>query len=118
MAESYKNLKVWKEAKDLAIFVYRITKKFPKDEMFGITSQLRRAVVSIPSNIAEGSSRGSRKDYSRFVEIATGSLNEVENLVGISSELGYINKIESETFTEKIITIGNLLGGFKKFLNK
>ncbi len=83
MAKMFENLDAWKEATDLAVRIYEITKNFPKEEIFGITSQLRRAAISISSNLAEGAGRKSKKDFKQFVHIASGSLNEVDSLLYI-----------------------------------
>jgi four helix bundle protein len=79
MAKMYENLDVWKEPTNLAVQIYQVTKNFPKEEIRGITSQMRRASISISSNIAEGSGRKSKKDFKQFVHMASGSLNEVES---------------------------------------
>ncbi len=118
MSQSYKNLKIWVISVELATGVYRLTKFFPKEELFGTVSQLRRAVISISSNIAEGSSRPSKKDYSRFIDIAIGSLHETESLLEISSRLGYLSKGDYAKIKKEIETLGVLIGGFKKYLNK
>lgn len=118
MAESFKNLKVWNNSVALATIIYKLTKKYPKDEVFGIISQLRRAVVSISSNIAEGSSRKSGKDYCRFIDISIGSLNEVESLIQISLNLGYISENDFSTIQTEVNKLGLLLGGFRKYLIK
>ena len=92
---NFRNLEVWKEAIDLASLVYTLTKKFPKQEQYGLVSQINRCSVSIPSNIAEGCSRSSEKEYSRFLEIAIGSSFEMETQLEISKNLNYL---DSETF--------------------
>ena len=92
---NFRNLEVWKEAIDLASLVYTLTKKFPKQEQYGLVSQINRCSVSIPSNIAEGCSRSSEKEYSRFLEIAIGSSFEMETQLEISNNLNYL---DSETF--------------------
>lgn len=84
---SYKDLVVWKKAVDLTIKIYSITDKFPREEIYGITSQMRRSAVSIPSNIAEGSIRGSKKDFSHFLRIASGSIAELQTQLEISKQL-------------------------------
>ena len=97
---SYKDLKVWEKSVSLAIEVYRITEHFPKEEIYGLTSQMRRAAVSIPSNIAEGRNRGTRKDFCNFLRIALGSCAELSTQIEIAkklpktSELNYVD-IES-----------------------
>lgn len=118
MAQSYENLKIWQEAIDLASLIYKTTNKFPKNELFGIISQIRRAAVSISANIAEGSGRGSKKDFCRFVDIAIGSLNETESLLAVSLKLEYVSREDFENLTEKIKNLGNLLGGFRRHLTK
>jgi four helix bundle protein len=83
----YKELKVWQRSVDLATTVYQLTKHFPSDERFGLTSQINRSVVSIASNIAKGSGRGSKKDFSRFLSMAYGSAYELETQIIISNNL-------------------------------
>lgn len=90
--ESYRNLVVWQKSVDLVVEVYRLTEKFPKEEIYGLTSQMRRASVSIPSNIAEGSRRGSKKDFKNFILIAYGSGSELETQIEISLRLGFIER--------------------------
>jgi len=118
MAESYKNLKIWNDSINLTVDIYSLTKKFPKDEIFGTVSQLRRAVVSISSNIAEGSSRPSKKDYTRFIDISIGSLHEVENLLEITYKLEYISKNDYVKLMGDIQKLGVSIGGFRKYLMK
>ena len=90
-AKSYRDLIVWQKGMDLVEVLYRCSQAFPPDERFGLTSQLRRAAVSIPSNIAEGNSRGTTKDFLKFLDIAYGSLAEVETQVQIANRLRYLN---------------------------
>ncbi|MBP6949201.1 MAG: four helix bundle protein [Candidatus Pacebacteria bacterium] len=118
MAESYKHLEVWKDAVILAESIYLITKKYPKEETFNCVTQLRRAVVSVSSNIAEGSSRKSKKDFSRFIEIARGSLYEIESLIEISLKLEYITVETYTHLTEDINKLGGKLGAFYNYLQK
>lgn len=87
MVNSYKELVVWQRAMELVVAVYELTEKFPKEEIYGLTSQMRRAVVSIPSNIAEGRSRGTRKDFTQFLRIAYGSGAELETQIDIIKAL-------------------------------
>lgn len=86
----YRELKVWQLGVDLALEIYRLTAEFPKSEIYGLTSQLRRAAVSIPSNIAEGHARKTRREMQRFANIAKGSLAELETQLIIAGELGYL----------------------------
>jgi four helix bundle protein len=92
MAQSHKDLIVWQKSIALVTLVYELTKTFPKDELFGLTSQMRRAAVSIPSNIAEGRNRGTRKDFRQFILVAFGSANELETQLLIAENLGYASK--------------------------
>lgn len=96
----FKELLIWKKSRLFCSKIYSITSTFPNEEKFGITNQLRRAAVSIPSNIAEGSSRNSNKDFARFLEIAIGSAYEVETQLLISSDLGFM----TEENTKELIT--------------
>jgi four helix bundle protein len=91
MVSSYKDLVVWQRSIELSLSIYRLTATFPVEERFGITSQLRRASVSIPSNIAEGYGRGTRKEYKQFLSIARGSTLEVQTQLIIADALGYCN---------------------------
>ena len=91
---NYKNYTVWQDGHQLTLLIYNLTKQFPKEELFGLTSQLRRATSSIPTNVAEGCGRESDADFRRFLVIAHGSATEVEYLLFLSFELNYISKEE------------------------
>jgi len=91
MIESYKDLIVWQKAMDLAEEVYQLTKLFPKEELYGLTNQVRRACISIPSNIAEGKGRHTKAEYLHFLSIANGSLSEVDTQIILAIRLGYID---------------------------
>jgi four helix bundle protein len=84
------NLNAWKEAMGLVKFVYRVTQTFPKEELYCLTSQMRRAAISVPSNLAEGAARTGRKEFAQFLSIARGSLSELETQLLIAADLGYI----------------------------
>ena len=88
MAASHRDLVVWHKAMDVAVHVYRLTDRFPRNEMYRLTSQLTRAAASVPANIAEGNGRGSRRDYAHFLSIAKGSLNETETFLFLAIRLG------------------------------
>lgn len=118
MHHNFRELEVWKESKDLSIRVYKLTRSFPNSEMYGITSQINRSAVSIPSNIAEGAGRNSNKDFSRFINIALGSAFELETQLIISFELGFIKINEYENSIKEIHIIQKKLVNFNKFLNK
>ena len=91
MGKNFKNIRAWELADKLAISIYKFTKNFPKEELYGITSQIRRAAVSVPSNIAEGAARNSGKEFVQFLYIAQGSLSEIEYLIYLSRNLGFLN---------------------------
>ena len=92
--KDFRDLKVWEKSHNLALLVYKRTQPFPKQEMFGLTSQTRRAAVSIPANIAEGCGRGGNFELARFLSIAMGSASELEYLLLISAGLGFFNRID------------------------
>jgi four helix bundle protein len=107
----YQNLKVWQKATDIALEVYALTKAFPKDEVYALTSQLRRAAVSVASNIAEGSERKSDREFVRFLRIAAASLAEIETQAYIALKLGYIVQESYDTLLEASAENGKMLNG-------
>lgn len=111
---NYKNLDAYKESKLLVTLIYRLLEQFPKEEQFALCNQLRRAVISIPSNIAEGSGRTSAKDQAHFFEMAYGSLMEVSCQIDIACDLGYISHTELEQVEQKVGAIAALLSGLRK----
>ncbi len=113
---SYTQLEVWKKARTLVCEVYRLTAKFPKDELYGLTSQIRRAAVSIPANIAEGSGRQYKKETIQFQFIARGSQYELETELYLSFDLGFITEPESNTTMELLIECRKLLSGYINYL--
>ncbi|AOW20261.1 four helix bundle protein [Urechidicola croceus] len=113
---NFKELNVWKEAKDFSVEVFKITNTFPKSELYGITSQINRASVSIPSNIAEGASRKSDKDFSRFIQIALGSSFELETQLIISNEINYLDEITFNKVIEQLNKIQKMLFNFNRHL--
>jgi len=117
MAKTYENLEAWIKGVDLAVIIYEITRKFPKEEIYGLTSQIRRAVISISSNLAEGAGRSSKKDFRRFVGIAMGSLNETESLLIVASKLGFIDEQAYLSTRSKTEELGRILNGLKKYLS-
>lgn len=112
----YKNLLVWQKADDLAYKIYITTKSFPKDELCGITSQLRRAALSVPTNLVEGSGRQSKSELRQFTNIALGSLAEVAYLLDFSLKLGYLKQIDYGILQNLRETLGRLLWKFYKSL--
>jgi len=109
---SFKDLKVWQKGHELALSIYRVTKSFPRDEMYGLTSQLRRAAASIPANIAEGCVRGSGPDFRRFLLVALGSASEVEYHILLSHELGYLDKNQYECLSGNATELKRMLTSF------
>ena len=112
----YQNLDAYKEAKALVILVYMLLKKFPREEQYALCDQLRRAVISIPSNITEGSGRTSAKDQAHFFEMAFGSLMEVNCQIDIAHDLGYITKEDIENVEKHVRAIAALLSGLRRKL--
>ena len=106
---SYRDLEVWKRGVDLVELIYKLTQAFPPEEKFGLTSQLRRAAVSISSNIAEGWGRDSTKDYVHFVRIARSSLLEIETQLIIAHRLGYLSKPVLQTMLEETTVEGKMI---------
>ena len=111
---SFTDLVAWQNGHKLALYIYQLTKKFPKDELFGIINQLRRAAVSITSNIAEGFSRQSVKEKMQFFFTALGSLTEVQNQLLIAKDLGYITKPEFSQAADQTIEVSKLINGLIK----
>ncbi len=109
---SFKDLKVWEKGHELTLAIYRATKSFPKDELYGLTSQLRRAASSIPANIAEGCVRGSSAEFRRFLLIALGSASELEYHILLSHELGYFNKSQCESMSNDAVELKRMLTSF------
>jgi len=122
MARDFKNIKAWQYADDLAVLVYSKATSFPKEELYGITSQLRRAVVSVPANIAEGTGREHKKEYLNFLYIARGSIAETEYLLHLANRLKYLQdsdykKLE-EIRKETAKTLQGLINSVKKEVNE
>ena len=109
MAATYRSLSVWQLAMDLTEEVYRLSRQFPREEQFGITAQIRRAAVSIPSNIAEGHGRGADGEFRQFLVIARGSLREVETQIAIAARLGYNEKGATKVFEELAGRVARML---------
>ena len=105
----FRQLDVWKEAHKLVLMVYEVTKKYPSDERFGLVSQMRRAAVSVPANIAEGFKRVGLRDKARFYNISEGSLEEIKYFFILSQDLGYISS--QDTLMAQAETVGRLLNG-------
>ncbi|GAB4440096.1 MAG: four helix bundle protein [Anaerolineae bacterium] len=116
--KSYQDLKVWQKAVETVTEIYRMTKGFPKEEMYGLVSQMRRSAVSVPSNIAEGWGRGNTKEYIRFLTIARGSLLELETQLIISEKLGYLRPEKHIVLMNQTGEIGRMLNGLIASLSK
>lgn len=111
---THKDLDVWKLSIDFVTEIYTITKGFPKEEQFGLTNQIRRAAVSIPSNIAEGAGRQSNKEFLHFLYISLGSVQEVDSQLLISLNLNYLTELENEVLVAKLNQISKMLFGLIK----
>jgi len=107
--QRFTELKVWKRSHELVLAIYKLTKGFPTDERFNLTSQIRRAVLSVPTNIAEGSKRQSRQEYARFLNYAEGSLSETEYLLMVSRDLGYLQAAACQPLVKEISEIARML---------
>ncbi len=118
MAFKFEELKIWQEAVKFANDIYALAKKFPKVEQFGLTQQLTRAVVSISLNIAEGQGRNSSADFSRFIQMSIGSVNEVVTILYIASEQKYMNKQEFNILYNKCEELSKMLYSFRKYLKQ
>lgn len=114
---NYHELKIWQEGRKLVKSIYALTANFPKEEMYGLTSQMRRATISIPSNIAEGTGRTSNKDFKRFLDYAIGSLFELETQIILANDLNFIASEKFETIHQDIKSLIRMIVKFKGVLN-
>lgn len=110
--KDYRQLEIWQRGHQLALEIYRATKSFPKDELFGVTSQMRRAAASIPANIAEGCGRDSEAELKRFLDIAHGSASELDYFVLLTHELGYISAETHAPLAEELAQLKRMIGAF------
>ncbi|WP_243293027.1 four helix bundle protein [Bacillus sp. FJAT-47783] len=117
MHNDIRKLIVWQRSHELVLKIYEITKAFPKDEQFGLTSQIRRAAVSVPSNIVEGKGRGSDKEYKRFLLIARGSLEEVKYQLLLARDLKYIDEREYHSILKVTDEVGKMINGMLKAIS-
>jgi four helix bundle protein len=115
-SHGYRDLVVWQRAMEFVTMIYRTTDQFPKTEVFALTNQIRRAIVSVPSNIAEGRGRNSDKEFVHYISIAYGSLMETETQLQIACNLGYINQAEVERLLVDAAEIGRMLNGLSRSL--
>jgi len=116
--QSYRQLIVWQRAMELVQSIYKLTKDFPKEEIYGLTSQIRQAAVSIPSNIAEGQGRDSTKEFLHHLSIAYGSLMEVETQILIAESLNYLKSEETKLILGKTSETGRLINGLTRSLKQ
>ena len=116
--KKHTTLRAFQLADELAIHIYRISLNFPKEEMIGLTSQMRRCAVSVPSNIVEGSARESHSEYLRFLEIAFGSLRELHYQYGLAVKLGYISEYKTDNLESKLTEKEKVLGSLVRSLRK
>jgi four helix bundle protein len=116
MLKNFKELKVWKKSYDLCLKLYKVTGRFPKEEVYGLTAQIRRSAVSVPSNIAEGYGRKTTPDYLKSLYIAYGSSCELETQLLLSNDLGYIKKEEIKELEEEMGEVERMLKALIKSL--
>ena len=116
--KGYQDLEVWQKAMDMVVMCYQATKNFPKSEVYGLASQLQRAAVSIPANIAEGRERKHSKEFLQHLSIAYSSLAELETHIQIAQKLNYIDSIKKEQLLEKTAEIGRMINGLRKSIEK
>ncbi|MFA6275767.1 MAG: four helix bundle protein [Pedobacter sp.] len=113
----YTELEVWKKARAFASHIYLLTSKFPKEEIYGLTSQIRRCAISVPSNIAEGSGRQHAKETIQFLTIARGSLYELETQLYISKDISIISNEQLDSCITEIETLGKLINGYIRYIS-
>jgi four helix bundle protein len=110
--QDYKNLKVWQKSHHLVLAIYKATAKFPKEELYGLTSQIRRAAASIPANMAEGCARGGDPEFARFLHIAQASASELDYHLLLARDLNYLNKTDYERIANDLTEIRRMLTTF------
>ena len=112
--KDFRQLKVWEKSHQFALAVYKVTAKFPKEELYGLTSQIRRASMSIPTNIAEGCGRNTDAEFARFLQIAMGSASETEYQLLLSHDLGFLNKAQYDKLNIDVTEIKRMLASLLK----
>jgi len=117
-AKSYRDLVAWQRAMDLVVKVYAVSRGFPREEVYGLTSQIRRAAVSVASNIAEGQGRGVGNEFTRYLRISQGSLQELETQLMIAERLGYLDAVTLTATLEKADEVGRLVRGLHRAVAK
>jgi len=113
----FRKLKVWEKAHQLALVIYKVTASFPKEELYGLTSQIRRAATSIPANIAEGCGRSGKPDFMRFCHIAMGSASELEYHLLLARDLDLLNNPDHRKLTGQVVEVKQMLTAFVRKLN-
>jgi four helix bundle protein len=116
--KTHKDLIAWQKSLAFVTDIYELTRCYPKDEMYGLINQLRRAAVSVPSNIAEGAARSTKREFNQFLHISLGSLSEIETQLFISTNLGYLKREDSEAQLSKLTEIRRILIGLISSLEK
>jgi four helix bundle protein len=116
--KTHKDLDVWKDSMDLVVIIYKVTKGFPKEELYSLTNQIRRAAISVPANISEGSARNYSTEFIRFLRLSQGSLSEFETLLEISLRLNYLEKDIFKLIQGKTFKINAQLSGLIKSIQK
>ena len=111
-SNTHKDLIVWQKAFGLAVAVHHLSARFPRHELFGLTSQVRRAAISVPSNIAEGAARRTTRDFLAFLHVARGSLAELETQVLLVREIGYLDDVAGKMLLRDLAEVGRLINGF------
>ena len=118
MVKSHRDLRVWQAGMELSVSIYKATEPYPKSEVFGLASQMRRAASSIPANIAEGFSRQHKPEFVQFLYIAKGSLSELETFVELSERLGYLSAERASALREQTDAVGKMLYGLIETVRK
>ena len=113
---NYKDLKLWEKSVDLAVKIYEATASFPKEEIYGLTSQIKRSAVSVPSNIAEGAGRNTKKDFNNFLGISTGSSCELDTQLIIASRVGFLSEASLQVLQNEITEIQKMNWALRKSL--
>ena len=114
----HEKLDVWKRAIEFVVTVYKLTEKFPRDEKFGLTSQIRRAAVSVPANISEGAARHTTKEFRYFLSNAQGSVSELATELLIANKLGYLRRETFDTANGELTSIGRMILGLSRSVNR
>jgi four helix bundle protein len=118
MMHNFRKMKIWEDARKLVSGIYTLTQKIPASERYGLISQIQRAAISIPANIAEGSGRTGNKEFCRFLDIAIGSALELETLIIIAGDLGFISEEETIAYTKQISDLDKMILSFKQQLQQ